>query len=203
MFLGGTDTTSGALEWTMAELVRNPRAMRKAQEEVRRVVGKTKKIEMSDVNKMDYLKCVLKETLRLHPLAPLLAPRETTEGVDLGGYHIPAKTRVLVNSWAIQRQPGLWDRPDEFLPERFENNSIDYEGQDFQYIPFGVGRRSCPALKFGVTNIGYIVANLLYWFDWKLSGDDGPPEDLDMSEVYGLTVHKKVPLHLIPKLSFP
>ncbi|PON72324.1 Cytochrome P450, E-class, group I [Parasponia andersonii] len=200
MFLGGTSTTSAASEWIMSELIRNPRVMKKAQEEVRSVIEKKPKIDANDINQMDYLKCVIKETLRLHPPSPLLGPRETIDqSVEMGGYHIPGKTRVLFNAWAIQRDPSLWDKPEEFLPERFENKSIEYEGQDFEFIPFGVGRRGCPGLKFADTSIEYIIANLLYWFDWRLPGDSGHSmEDLDMSEIYGLSVHKKVPLHLIP-----
>ncbi|PON58818.1 Cytochrome P450, E-class, group I [Parasponia andersonii] len=198
MFIAGTDTTSGALEWIMAELLKNSRTMRKVQAEVRSVVGKKVKIDTNDIKQMVYLKCVVKETLRLHPLAPLLAPREITQGVEIEGYHIPAKTRVLVNSWAIQRNQSLWDKPEEFTPERFENNPNDFEGHDFEFIPFGIGRRGCPGLKFADANVEFIIANLLYWFDWKLSDDGASPEDLDMSEVYGLTVHKKVPLHVVP-----
>lgn len=101
MFLGGSDTTSTTLEWLMAELVKNPKVMKKAQEEVRSVVGEKSNIDMNDINGMSYLKCVIKETMRLHPPLPLLVPRETTTNVEIGGYHIPAKTKVIINAWAI------------------------------------------------------------------------------------------------------
>ncbi|PON43841.1 Cytochrome P450, E-class, group I, partial [Trema orientale] len=192
MFVGGTDTTSASSEWLMTELLRNPRVMKKAQEEVRKVVGNKKKIEMSDINKMDYLKCVIKETFRLHPSAPLLLPRETSKSVKVGGRQIPAKTRVFINAWAIQRDPNVWERPEEFIPERFENKTVDF---NFDLLVFGCGRRKCPGLTFGMVNIEYIAANILFWFDWKLSGK---PEDLDMSEVYGLSVTKKNALHVVP-----
>ncbi|KAL5544062.1 hypothetical protein UlMin_007846 [Ulmus minor] len=195
--VGGTETTSSTSGWLMAELVRNPRVMKKAQEEVRRVVGKKRKIGMNDVNQMEYLKCVIKEVLRLHPPAPLLVPRETTESIELAGYHIPAKTRVLINAWAIQRNPSSWDKPEEFFPERFENSTVDFKGQDSQFIPFGFGRRSCPGIAFAIAGMDYTIAQLLYWFDWKLPVDGGLREDLDMSEVFGITIHKKVPLHLV------
>ncbi|GMN21693.1 hypothetical protein TIFTF001_048916 [Ficus carica] len=201
MFVGGSDTTSTALEWIMAELMRHPEVMKKAQEEVRRVVGNRPKIDMNDVNQMDYLKCVIKETLRLHPPLPLQVPRETTANVDVGGYLIPEKTRVFINSWAIQRDPNVWDKPEEFLPERFEGSAIDFKGQDFPFVPFGSGRRGCPGLAFGVASTEYVTANLLYWFDWKLPGHEDNiklAKDLDMSEVYGLTVHRKTPLNLVP-----
>ncbi|KAL5544074.1 hypothetical protein UlMin_007858 [Ulmus minor] len=202
MLIAGIGTTSLSLEWLMAELVRSPRAMKKAQEEVRRVVGKKPKIDIDDINKMDYLKCVIKETLRLHPPAALL-PRATTTTVEIGGYNFPAETRVLINSWAIQRDRSVWERPDEFLPERFENSCVDFKGQDFELIPFGFGRRGCPGLAFGVLTMEFVMANLLYWFDWKLCSDTTLPEELDMNEVYGLAVLKKIPLHLKPVVYSP
>ncbi|XP_004501856.3 phenylacetaldehyde oxime monooxygenase CYP71AN24-like [Cicer arietinum] len=198
MFLGGSDTTSTTVEWAMAELVKNPGIMKKAQEEVRRVVGNKSKIEESDVNQMDYMKCVIKETLRLHPAAPLLAPRKTTSSVKLGGYDIPDKTMVYVNAWAIQRDPEFWERPEEFLPERFENSKVNFNGQDFQFIPFGSGRRKCPGIAFGLASSEYTVANLLYWFDWKLPTNGASLQDIDMTERFGLTVNKKDPLCLQP-----
>ncbi|EXB99731.1 Cytochrome P450 71A1 [Morus notabilis] len=202
MFFGGIETTSNISEWFMAEIMRRPSVLKKVQEEVRRVVGEKAKVEMNDIEKMDYFKCVVKETLRLHPPAPLLVPRKTTEDVDIGGYHIPAGTRGLINGWAIQRHPGSWDKPEEYIPKRFENNPVDFRGQDyFQFIPFGFGRRRCPGIKFGVVGVEYLIANLLYWFDWKLPAGE-KEEDLDMSEVYGIVVHKKLPLHLVP-IPFP
>ncbi|KAH7528360.1 phenylacetaldehyde oxime monooxygenase CYP71AN24 [Ziziphus jujuba] len=203
MFLGGSDTTSTALEWMMSELMRNPEVMKKAQEEVRRVVGKKPMIDLDDINQMEYLKCVVKENLRLHPPVPLLAPRETTKDIEMGGYHIREKTRVFINAWAIQRDPRMWlDRPEEFVPERFMNSNVEFKGQDLQLIPFGFGRRGCPGVAFGVCSTEFVIANLLYWFDWKLPGDQ-LGKDLDMSEVYGLTVPKKVRLHVVPIPYFP
>lgn len=206
MFVGGTDTTATALEWTITELIRNPRVMKRAQEEVRSVVRAGKlNIETNDLVHMDYLKCVIKEALRLHPPLPLLLPRETSESVKWRGYDIPAKTRVFVNAWAIQRDPEIWDRPEEFLPERFVNNPFDCKGQDFQFIPFGAGRRGCPGMSFALVTLEYVIANLLYWFDWKLPdaaararGEFEEVIDLDVSEGFGLTAYKKFPLHAVP-----
>ncbi|XP_028765142.1 cytochrome P450 71A1-like [Neltuma alba] len=200
LFLGGSDPTATALEWAFAELVKNPRIMMKAQEEVRRVVGNKPKVEDSDVGQMKYLECVLKETLRLHPPVPLLIPRATRSSVTLGGYHIPAKTSVFVNAWAIQRDPEFWERPEEFAPERFENDQVDFRGQDFQFIPFGSGRRGCPGVSFGFASLEYLLANLLYWFDWKLPETCKSAGDMDMSEAYGITCRKKVPICVQPML---
>lgn len=196
MSIAASDTTSTTLEWTVAELMRNPKSMEKAQEEVRRVVGDKAEVDEDDVKQMSYLNCVIKETLRLHPPAPLL-PRETTSAVKLRGYDIPAKTRVMLNAWAIQRDPELWERPDEFLPDRFEKKDVDFKGQDL-YIPFGGGRRGCPGITFGITVAEYALANLLYWFDWKVPKTDATVQDIDMNERYGITVNKKVPLLLQP-----
>ncbi|XP_028791829.1 cytochrome P450 71A1-like [Neltuma alba] len=199
LFVGGSDTTSTALEWAFAELMKNPRAMKKAQQEVRRVMGNKSKVEENDVKQMKYLEWVLKETLRLHPPVALSVPRETTSGVTLGGYYIPPKTTVFLNAWGIQRDPEFWKRPDEFEPERFENNQIEFKGQDFEFVPFGIGRRGCPGISFGLASLGYVLANLLYWFDWKLP-EPGKfaYQDMDMKETFGLTVVKKLPIFVQP-----
>ncbi|XP_027919788.1 cytochrome P450 71A1-like isoform X2 [Vigna unguiculata] len=197
MFVGGTDTTSSAIQWTMSELVRNPNVMKKVQEEVRKVVGHKLNVEESDIKKMNYLKCVIKESLRIHPPTPLLAPRVTVSAVKLKGYDIPAKTTVYINSWAMQRDPKFWESPEEFMPERFENIEVDFKGQeDFQFLPFGFGRRGCPGIHFANASMEYMLANLLYWFDWKLPQNQ--TQDIDMTEMFGLVVSKKVPLHVIP-----
>jgi len=195
--VGGTDTTSSALEWTMSELVRNPIIMKKVQEEIRTVVGHKSNVEESDVNKMHYLKCVIKETLRVHPPAPLVVPRVSGSDVKLKGYDIPAKTTIYINAWAIQRDPKFWESPEEFLPERFKNTEVDFKGQeDFHFIPFGFGRRGCPGVSFGIASVEYVLANLLYWFDWKLPETD--TQNVDMNEMFGLVVSRKVPLCLKP-----
>ncbi|KAL9321572.1 hypothetical protein ACSQ67_009625 [Phaseolus vulgaris] len=179
----------------MAELMRNPMKLKKAQEEVRKIVGHKSKVEENDINQMDYLKCVIKETLRLHPAAPLLAPKETASSVKLRGYDIPAKTLVYVNAWWIQRDPEVWERPEEFIPERYGDNHVPLKGQ---FIPFGFGRRACPGVTFGLASIECILANLLYWFNWKLPASLASEQDIDMSETYGLITSKKVPVLLKP-----
>jgi len=137
----------------------------------------------------------------LHPPATLLAPRATISSVKLKGYDIPAKTSVYVNAWAIQRDPKFWESPEEFNPERFENSEIDYNSQHYQYIPFGFGRRGCPGNYFGLAFVEYVVANLLYWFDWKLPQSHKHEEDIDMSETFGLVVSRKTPLYVKPVTS--
>ncbi|KAH7528370.1 hypothetical protein FEM48_Zijuj05G0065300 [Ziziphus jujuba var. spinosa] len=131
--------------------------------------------------------------------AGALTFRETSESVKLGGYDIPPKTKVVFNTWAIQRDPNFWDRPEEFIPERFENNQVDFKGQDFQFVPFGVGRRGCPGLTFAGFLVEYVIANLLYWFDWKLPDENNEtPKNLDMNETGGLATYMKNPLVVVP-----
>lgn len=184
------------MEWAISELLKNPRVMKKAQAEVRQAFkGKTKVVE-SDIQSLDYLKLVIKETLRLHPPGPLL-PRETREKCEVGGYEIPVKTKVLVNAWAIGRDPNIWTEPECFKPERFQGSLVDFKGTNFEFIPFGAGRRICPGISFATANIELALAQLLYHFDWKLPNGI-KLEELDMSETFGITARKKHNLHLIP-----
>ncbi|KAJ4822754.1 hypothetical protein Tsubulata_004139 [Turnera subulata] len=199
MFVGGTDTTAAAMEWAMSELVKNPSIMKKAQEEVRRAVGKKPCPSESDLSEMVYLKCILKESMRLH--SPAIIARETSESVKLEGYDIPPKTRVLINAWAFQRDPKAWDRPEEFIPERFANSSVDFRGQDSRFMPFGGGRRLCPGLSFAIVEAELVLANLLYLFNWELP-DGMPAESLDMTDSKAM-VHRETPLLLIPVMHSP
>lgn len=196
MFAAGTDTTHTALEWTMTELLKHPEAMKKAQDEIRRIAGSKNGVTQDDVEKTPYLKAVIKESLRLHPPIPMLIPRESTEDVKVQGYDILAKTRVIINAWAIGRDPSSWEKPEEFRPERFLESSIDFKGNDFQFIPFGAGRRGCPGTAFASSLIEITLASLLHKFNWALPGG-AKPEDLDIAEAPGLAIHRKFPLVVI------
>ncbi|EXB82436.1 Cytochrome P450 71A1 [Morus notabilis] len=197
MFVAGTDTTSAVLEWTMTELVRHPRVMKKAQEEVRKIVGSTGKVDESHLQHLHYMKAVVKETMRLHPPVPLLVPRESMEDCVLDGYEIPAKTRVLINSYAIGRDPKSWEDPLNYDPERFENHNMDFKDQDFKFLPFGGGRRGCPGYAFGLATMELALALLLYHFDWELPQGVGA-DDVNLDEIFGLATRKKTPLILVP-----
>ncbi|TKV90182.1 hypothetical protein SEVIR_9G011700v4 [Setaria viridis] len=196
-FIGGIDTSSVTMLWAMSELIRKPRVLRKAQDEVRAVVGGKARVDPDDVPKLPYLKMVVKETLRLHPPATLLLPRETMRDVRIGWYDVPARTRVFVNAWAIGRDPASWADAEEFHPDRFEGSDVDYNGAHFELVPFGAGRRICPGLAMGETNVTFTLANLLYCFDWALP-EGMAAEDVSMEEAGGLTFHQKMPLVLVP-----
>ncbi|KAB1201180.1 Cytochrome P450 71A9 [Morella rubra] len=197
MFVAGTDTSSATLEWTMTELARNPMVMKKAQEEVRNIASSTGKVEESHLQHLHYLKAVIKETMRLHPPVPLLVPRESMEKCNLDGYEIPAKSRILINAYAIGRDPQSWENPLEYNPERFMGNDIDIKDQDFRFLPFGGGRRGCPGYSFGLATVEIALARLLYHFDWALPKGVGA-EEMDLSEIFGLATRKRTPIVLVP-----
>ncbi|KAL2906622.1 Premnaspirodiene oxygenase [Bienertia sinuspersici] len=140
LFTAGGETSSILIDWTICELLKNPEVMKKAQNEVRSVLqGKQSMIEEASLDKLKYLKLVVKETLRLHPPLPCLVPRESMKSCEIGNYEIPSETRVLINAWAIRRDSKHWKDPKMFNPERFEGSSIDYKGTHFELISFGAG----------------------------------------------------------------
>ncbi|XP_004248583.1 desmethyl-deoxy-podophyllotoxin synthase isoform X2 [Solanum lycopersicum] len=195
-FIAGTDTSSTALEWAMAELMKNPHVMEQAQAEVRKAFKGKSMMTESEVQQLDYLKLVIKETLRLHAPVPLLVPRVARERCELGGYEIQANTRLMVNAWAICRDPKYWENAECFEPERHRNSTLDFKGNNFEFIPFGAGRRACPGILFGISNLELPLAQLLLHFDWKLPNGI-EPNNLDMTEAFGETVRKKTNLHVI------
>ncbi|KAJ8428828.1 hypothetical protein Cgig2_005893 [Carnegiea gigantea] len=197
IFSAGSETTFSTLEWAMSELLRNPKIMERAQAEVRDVFKEKGIIGESSLNELKYLRMVIKETLRLRPAVPLLVPRESIEHCQIHGYDVPPRTRLMVNAWAIATDPKYWEEPEVFKPERFEGSSIDYKGTNFEFIPFGSGRRMCPGIALGVANMELPLAMMLHHFDWKLP-TGMKPNDLDMDELFGLTVSRKNALRVIP-----
>ncbi|CAI0403754.1 unnamed protein product [Linum tenue] len=171
IFVGGSDTSAATVIWSMTYLMKNPVAMGKAQKEVRLAIGNKDFVNEQDIQQLPYFKAVVKETMRLQPPVPLLVPKESTQKCSLGGYEIPAKTAVHINAWAIGRDPEAWrENPEEFKPERFIGSSIDVKGADFELIPFGDGRRICPAIHMGLANVELSLANLICAFDWEIAG---------------------------------
>lgn len=199
MLIASVDTSTIAIEWTLSELFRNPHAMQKLQNELKQKIGMQRPVEESDLDNgddLEYLDMIIKESLRLHPVAPLLV-REAMKDCTVEGYHIKKKSRVVINLWAIMRNPNVWpsESPEKFFPERFEGeNDIDIKGQqDFRLIPFGAGRRSCPGLQLGLLIVRFVVAQLVHCFDWKV-----PNDDLDMSEAFGLLTGRANHLRAVP-----
>ncbi|KAI3923549.1 hypothetical protein MKW92_028711 [Papaver armeniacum] len=200
VFIGATDTVITSVEWVMTEVVRNPEVMRKAKDEIAKVVGYNRKIEESDIESLPYLCAVIKEALRLHPAAPFLVPRSTTEDTKFMGYIIPKDTAVLVNVWGIGRDSDLWGDPFTFNPERFLGNTTDYRGHHYQYLPFGSGRRMCPGIPMAHQILHIVIGSLLQSFDWSL--ENGViPESIDMNEKVEMTLQKAIPLRIIPRAS--
>ncbi|XP_010544671.1 PREDICTED: cytochrome P450 76C2-like isoform X2 [Tarenaya hassleriana] len=197
MFLAGTDTSSSTVEWAMVELLRNPKVMAKAQAEIARVIDPKGVVQESDIAKLPYLQAVVKETFRLHPPAPLLIPRKAESDVQILGFLVPKNAQVLINVWAIGRDPNVWENPMKFEPERFLERETDMKGKDFELTPFGAGRRICPGMPLALKTVPLVLASLLHSFDWKLQ--NGVVSDhLDMDEAFGVTLHKANPLYAVP-----
>ncbi|GFQ00532.1 cytochrome p450 84a1 [Phtheirospermum japonicum] len=197
VMFGGTETVASAIEWAMAELMRSPQELKRVQQELNRVVGLDRKVEEPDFEKLTYLRCCLKEVLRLHPPIPILL-HETAEEATISGYHIPARSRVMINAWAIGRDESAWEDADEFKPSRFLRDGVpDFKGGNFEFIPFGSGRRSCPGMQLGLYALEMAVAHLLHCFTWELP-DGMKPAELDMSDVFGLTAPRAARLVAVP-----
>ncbi|KAK4268736.1 hypothetical protein QN277_025348 [Acacia crassicarpa] len=197
MFAAALEASAVVIEWALAELIKNPRVMKKLQDEIESIVGMKRMVEEIDLLKLGYLDAIVKETLRLHPAGSLI-PREAREDIIIDGYYIEKKTMVLVNTWGLGRDPKLWsDNAESFYPERFVDNDVDVRGHHFQLIPFGSGRRRCPGMRMGVTIIKLVVAQLVHCFDWELPYGI-KPEELDMTEKFGLTIPRAKHLLAIP-----
>ncbi|XP_028960446.2 flavonoid 3'-monooxygenase CYP75B137-like [Malus domestica] len=194
MVVGGTDTSSNTIEFAMAEIMSKSEMMEKAQQELEDVVGKHNIVEESHIDKLPYLQAVMKETLRLHPALPLLVPHCPSETCIVGEYTIPKRSRIFINVWAIHRDPSIWENPLEFNPKRFLDSKWDYSGKDFNYFPFGSGRRICAGIAMAERMVMHSLATLLLSFDWKLPKG----EKLDLSEKFGIVLKKKIPLIAIP-----
>jgi cytochrome P450 len=199
IFIAGSDQPATAIIWAMAEMIKDPRVMKKAQAEVRLIYERRGKVDETCIDELKYLKTIIKEALRMHPPGALLLPRESGQACKIDGYHIPIKSRVIINAWAIGRDPEYWIEPERFYPERFIDSSVNFYGTNFEYIPFGAGRRICPGLNSAIANMELALALLLYHFDWKLPGGM-KSEDLDMTELFGVSVTRKDHLYIIPTM---
>ncbi|KAM5563014.1 dimethylnonatriene synthase-like [Rosa sericea] len=200
LILTGSESTAITLTWVLSLLLNNPRVLKAAQEELDHHVGRDRWVQESDIKNLKYLQAIVKETLRINPPGPITGLREATEDCYVGGYYVPKGTRLLVNIWKLQRDPLMWSDPCEFRPERFmtENADMEFRGQNFEYIPFSSGRRSCPGMTLGLHVVHLVLARLVQGFDMKREGD----ELVDMRAGLGLALPKATPLEavLAPRL---
>ncbi|XP_048127669.1 geraniol 8-hydroxylase-like [Rhodamnia argentea] len=195
-FVAGTETTSSTLEWAMAELLCNSEKLSKAQSELHEVIGKGNRMEEVDIPRLPYLQAIVKETFRLHPPFPLLLPRKSEADTQIGGFTIPKGAQVLINAWAIGRDPSIWVNPNEFVPERFLGSDIDLRGSIFELVPFGGGRRSCPGLPLATRMLHLMLGSLVNAFNWRLE-DGVTPETMNMEDKFGISVQRARPLKVV------
>ncbi|KAI5067033.1 hypothetical protein GOP47_0017561 [Adiantum capillus-veneris] len=199
MFLGGTESASITIEWALGELLANPLALKALQKELDMVVGSTRLVQEEDLANLPYLQAVVKETMRLHPVAPFLFPHQSSQACKVGEYEIPADTRALINVWAIGRNPNVWDSPLKFDPNRFMEKAsyshVNVYGRHFELIPFGSGKRKCPALTLGLLSVHIFIASLVQAFDWQF-----PPTSLivDRDAKFGVSRILAPPLCITP-----
>ncbi|KAJ9555560.1 hypothetical protein OSB04_010174 [Centaurea solstitialis] len=202
IMIGGTDSTTTVIEWTMALIMQNHDVMVRVQEELTQVVGANNIVEESDIPKLKYLDATIKESMRLHPVFSLV-PRSSSQTCEVGGYTIPKGSIIILNAWGIHRDPQYWDNPLDFNPERFLDHDgtekYDFRGNNLKFIPFGSGRRLCLGVPLAEKMQMYILASLLHSFDWRLP--EG--EEHDLSDTYGIMLRKKKPLTAIPSRRLP
>ncbi|KAG2298318.1 hypothetical protein Bca52824_034790 [Brassica carinata] len=198
VMFGGTETMASGIEWALTELLRNPAELKRLQQELTEVVGLDRRVDDTHLEKLTFLKCTLKETMRLHPPIPLIL-HEAVEDTKLQGFSVPKGSRLMINAFAIARDPRLWVDPEAFRPSRFmEPGMPDFMGTtNFEFIPFGAGRRSCPGMQLGLYAMEVAVANIIHCFTWKLP-DGMKPSELDMSDVMGLTAPRATRLIAVP-----
>lgn len=192
LLVAGTDTSMVTIEWAMSLLTNHPDTMEKARDELNLNVGKHRIMSEFDLPNLPFLRCIINETLRLHPPAPIIPAHESSEDCNVGGFHVPRGTMLLVNAWAIQRDPKLWTNPTSFMPERFMEGGREREGPKGSLMPFGMGRRACPGEGMAMRVVGLALGVLIQFFEW-----DKGSEEVDLSEAAGLVVHKARPLEVL------
>ncbi|KAE8791114.1 Cytochrome P450 76C4 [Hordeum vulgare] len=204
MFIAASDTSTVTVQWAMAQLLRHPEKMDKVRNELSAclAIGSSEFVKESDLDNLPYLHAVVKETLRLHPAVPLIPREVAADGVSLGGFPIPIGTGVVVNLWAIGRDPMVWPQPDKFLPERFlavgAGEGVHFQGKgENTYRPFGAGRRVCPGMDYALRSVPLLLASLVHKMEWRLP-DGMAPEDLDLSDRYGTVLNLAMPLRVMP-----
>ena len=191
LLLAGTDTSAVTLEWAITNLLNHPNILKKARDEIDSQIGEEKLIKESDVSKLHYLQSIISETLRLYPAAPLLVPHMSSADCTIGGYDVPNGTMLLVNAWAILRDPKVWDDATSFKPERFENGEVEAH----KLMPFGMGRRTCPGADLAQRTVSLTLGSLIQSFEWERV----TTKEVDINEGSGITMPKAMPLEAMCK----
>ncbi|KAK4283425.1 hypothetical protein QN277_000375 [Acacia crassicarpa] len=191
------ENTALTIDWAFCELLRDSRVMKNLQDELETVVGMDRIVEETDISKLNYLDMVVKEILRLYPVGVFI-PRKSTKDIMVDGYYIQKNSRIIVNNWAIGRNVKAWtDNANVFYPERFLNSDVDLQGNHFQLIPFGSGRRKCPGIQVGLTIAKMVIAQLVHCFNWELPYGMKPC-DMDMTETFGFSMSRAKQLFAVP-----
>ncbi|XP_028767215.1 cytochrome P450 89A2-like [Neltuma alba] len=209
----GTDSTSVTLQWILASLVKYPQVQQRLADEIREVMGERedKEVKQEDLNRLPYLKAVILEGLRRHPPTHFPLTHAVSEDVVLNGYLVPKKGTVNFMLAEMGWDPKVWEDPMEFRPERFLNDNGEWNGMEWdaseafdikggkemKMVPFGLGRRMCPASNMAMLHLEYFTANLIWNFEWKPATDT-----VDLSETQEFLVVMKNPLqvHISPRL---
>jgi len=200
LFAAGTDTIAITVEWTMAELLRHPAVMSKVRGELRDALGSKPHPDESDIDRLPYLRAVVMESLRLHPPSPLLMPHlAMADGAEVGGFAVPSGTKVIINLWAVMRDPAVWPEPDAFVPERFVGAGDAYfRGKDrLEFMPFGAGRRACPGTPMATRVVPLLLASMLHAFEWRLP-EGMQPGDVDVRDRFSTSLSMVTPLKAVP-----
>lgn len=185
----GTDTSAVTIEWVISLLLNHPEVLKKARAELDSHVGHDRLMDEQDLPKLHYLQNIISETFRLFPPAPLLVPHESSADFNLGGYNVPRGTILLVNAWALHRDPEVWDEPARFKPERFEHGEVEAH----KLITFGMGRRACPGAGLAQRVVGLTVGTMIQCFEWERISE----KEVDLAEGTGLIMPKAEPLEAI------
>ncbi|KAF8779736.1 hypothetical protein HU200_002321 [Digitaria exilis] len=199
LFAAGTDTNAITVEWTMAELLRHPAVMSKVRADLRDALGSKPHPDESDTGRLPYLRAVVMESMRLHPPSPMLMPHlAMADGAEVGGFPVPAGTKVIINLWAIMRDPAVWPEPEAFVPERFVGASdADFRGKDMlEFMPFGAGRRACPGTPMATRVVMLLLASMLHAFEWRLP-QGMQPGDVDVRDRFGTSLNMVTPLKAV------
>eukprot|EP01025_Chloroclados_australasicus_P034869 TRINITY_DN355_c1_g2_i1.p1 TRINITY_DN355_c1_g2~~TRINITY_DN355_c1_g2_i1.p1 ORF type:complete len:542 (+),score=46.83 TRINITY_DN355_c1_g2_i1:181-1806(+) len=172
--LTGFETTANTLAFTVYLLSLNPEKKEKMVEEVRQL----KEITPENLEQCKYLEAVIKESLRLLPPGAG-SLRSMDQPFQLGEYTIPAKTDFFLNSYSTQRDPMLWEQPEEFIPERFIESSPHYvmdKLHPFAYLPFGGGSRMCVGHRYAMQEAKLALCQMYQKYDFELEEGQVPLE---------------------------